>query len=223
VSARSSPTFQSSCFTQTASFTFLPACAPLTFETGGYNAFTTAAPTASGLQIGTVPKTGAGQGLPVLANNIIPFDLAKNTASLVNWGNSTNSKLLTALTLSNTRQNTVPMSPIVTLGSIKITDVIEPGGSIVYTVYVDPNGLTINVPATPGLVVYKDVNSNPIQYYDGQIYHTLQADYSPSVDGTITYYIQPPSTYDQTIFSLTGDDDLYGSPGDQWRYYLSPA
>ena len=42
----------------------------------------------------------------------------------------------------------------------------------------------------------------------------------PTVDGTITYYIQPPSTYDQTVFDLAGDDDLYGSPGDQWRYYL---
>ena len=40
------------------------------------------------------------------------------------------------------------------------------------------------------------------------------------MDGTITYYIQPPSTYDQTVFSFVGDDDLYGSPGDQWRYYL---
>jgi hypothetical protein len=28
------------------------------------------------------------------------------------------------------------------------------------------------------------------------------------------------STYDQTVFSLAGDDDLHGSPGDQWRYYL---
>ena len=69
-------------------------------------------------------------------------------------------------------------------------------------------------------MVYQDVNSNPIQYYDGKIYHTLQADYIPSVDGSITYYIQPPSTYDQTVFSLAGDDDLYGRPGDQWRYYL---
>ena len=178
------------------------------------------APTASGLQIGTVPTTGVGQGVPVLANNIIPFDFAKNTASLVNWGDTVNSKLLTALTLSITRQNTVPMSPIVPLGSTKITDVLEPGGSVVYTVYLDPNGLTINVPASPGLVVYKDVNSNPIQYYDGKTYQSLQADYIPTVDGTVTYYIQPPSTYDQTVFSLTGDDDLYGSPGDQWRYYL---
>jgi hypothetical protein len=178
------------------------------------------APTVSGLRIGTVPTTGSGQGLPVLPNNIIPFDIAKNVASLVNWGDSTNSKLLTALTLSVTRQNTVAMAAIVTPGSTKITDVAEPGGSVVYTVYLDPNGLTLNVPANPGLVVYQDVNGNPIQYYDGKIYHSLQADYIPSVDGTITYYIQPPSTYDQTVFSLTGDDDLYGSPGDQWRYYL---
>ena len=178
------------------------------------------APTASGMRIGTIPTTGAGQGLPVLPNNIIPFDIAKNAASLINWGDTNNSKLLTALTLSITRQNTVAMTPIVTPGSTKVTDVVEPGGSVVYTVYLDPNGLTINVPVRPGLVVYRDVNGNPIQYYDGKIYHTLQADYVPSVDGTITYYIQPPSTYDQTVFSLTGDDDLYGSPGDQWRYYL---
>jgi hypothetical protein len=178
------------------------------------------APTASGLRIGTVPTTGSGQGLPVLPNNIIPFDIAKNAASLINWGDTNNSKLLTALTLSITRQNTVAMSSVATPGSTKITDVTEPGGSVVYTIYVDPNGLTINVPASPGVVVYKDVNGNPIQYYDGKIYHTLQADYIPTVDGNITYYIQPPSTYDQTVFSLTGDDDLYGSSGDQWRYYL---
>ena len=178
------------------------------------------APTASGLQIGTVPTTGSGQGLPVLANNVIPFDFAKNAASLVNWGDSNNSKLLAALTLSVTRQNTVVMSSIVPLGSTKVNDVVEPGGSIVYSVYLDPNGLTINVPANPGPVVYQDVNGNPIQYYDGKVYHTLQADYVPTVDGTITYYIEPPSTYDQTVFSLAGDDDLYGSPGDQWRYYL---
>ena len=76
------------------------------------------------------------------------------------------------------------------------------------------------MPANPGVVAYRDVNGNPIQYFDGKNYHTLQADYFPAVDGTITYYIQPPSTYDQTIFNLAGDDDLYGSPGDQWRYYL---
>jgi hypothetical protein len=178
------------------------------------------APTASGLRIGTFPKMGSGQGQPTLSNNIIPFDIAKNPSSLVNWGDSTNSKLLTALSLSITRQNTVPVSAIVTAGSTKVTDVSEPGGSIVYTVYLDPNGLTLNVAVNPGLVIYQDVNGNPIQYFDGKIYRTLQADYIPSVDGTITYYIQPPSTYDQTVFNLAGDDDLFGSPGDQWRYYL---
>ena len=178
------------------------------------------APTASGLRIGTVPTTGSSEGLPALANNIIAFDISKNAASLVNWGDTANAKLLTALTLSITRQNIVAMACIVTPGSTKITDVVEPDGSVVYTVYLDPNGLTINVPASPGVVVYQDVNGNPIQYFDGKIYHTLQADYIPSVDGTITYYLQPPSTYDQTVFSLTGDDDLYGRPGDQWRYYL---
>jgi hypothetical protein len=177
-------------------------------------------PTASGLRVGTVPKSGTGQGLPVQPNNVIPFDIAKNTASLVNWGDTTNSKLLSALTLSITRQNTVSMSAFPPAGSVKVTDVEEPGGSIVYTVYLDPDGLTINVPVSPGTIVYQDVNSNPIQYFDGKSYRTLQADYVPTVDGTITYYLQPPSTYDQTHFNLAGDDDLYGSPGDLWRYYL---
>jgi hypothetical protein len=112
------------------------------------------------------------------------------------------------------------MTAFAPAGSTKVTDVAEPGGSTVYTVYTDPNGITVNVPVIPATVVYQDVNGNPIQYYDGKIYRTLQADYVPTVDGTITYYIQPPSTYDQTVFDLAGDDDLYGNPGDQWRYYL---
>lgn len=178
------------------------------------------APTASGLRIGTVPTSGSSEGQPVLPNNVIPFDIAKNPASLVNWGDTANARLLTALSLSVTRQNLVAMTPLPPPGSTKVTDVTEPGGSTVYTVYVDPNGLTVNVPATPGMVVYQDVKGNPIQYFDGKTYRTLQADYVPTVDGTITYYIQPPSTYDQTTFSLVGDDDLYGSPGDEWRYYL---
>lgn len=117
--------------------------------------------------------------------------------------------------LSITRQNIVPMSALAPTGATKVTDVAEPGGSTVYTVYLDPNGLTVNVPVTAGTVVYQDVNGNPIQYFDGKLYRTLQADYVPTVDGTITYYLQPPSTYDQTVFDLAGDDDLYGSPGDQ--------
>ncbi len=178
------------------------------------------APTASGLRIGAIPTSGAGQGLPVLVNNVIPFDIAKNQASLVHWGDTANAKLLSALMLSVTRQNTVPMSAFAPAGAIKVTDVTEPGGSTVYTVYLDPNGLTVNVPITAGTVVYQDVNGNPIQYFDGKLYRTLQADYVPTGDGTISYYLQPPSTYDQTVFDLAGDDDLYGSPGDQWRYYL---
>ena len=116
--------------------------------------------------------------------------------------------------------NTVPMTAFAPAGSAKVRDVAEPGGSSLYTVYVDPDGLIINVPVRPGITVYQDVNANPIQYYDGKTYRSLQSNYIPTVDGTITFYIQPPSTYDQTTFSLVGDDDLYGSPGDQWRYYL---
>ena len=178
------------------------------------------APTASGLSIGVIPTTGAGQGLPVLANNVIPFDIVKNTASLINWGDSVNAKLLSALNLSVTKQNTVPMTGLRPAGAIKQTDVSDPAGKVIYTVYVDPNGMTINVPVTAGIVVYQDVNGNPIQYYDGTNYFTLQADYVATSDGTITYYLQPPSTYDQTVFNLAGDDDFYGHPGDQWRYYL---
>ena len=68
--------------------------------------------------------------------------------------------------------------------------------------------------------MYQDVNGNPIQYFDGKTYHSLQADYIASPDGTVMYYVQPPSTYDQSTFNLAGDYDLYVMPGDEWRYYL---
>jgi hypothetical protein len=68
--------------------------------------------------------------------------------------------------------------------------------------------------------VYQDVNGNPVQYYDGKTFHSLQADYVATGDGTVTYYIEPPSTYDQSSLSVVGDYDLFGHPGDQWRYYL---
>ena len=45
------------------------------------------------------------------------------------------------------------------------------------------------------------MNGNPIQYFDGKMYHSLQADYVAAGDGTIMYYIQPPSTYDQSAFN----------------------
>ena len=98
---------------------------------------------------------------------------------------------------------------------------IDPvSGGPLYSIYTDPNGLTINVAARSGISVYEDVNGNPIQYYDGKTYHSLQADYIASPDGSVMYYLQPPSTYDQSAYNLTGDYDPYGHPGDQWRYYL---
>ena len=93
-------------------------------------------------------------------------------------------------------------------------------GGPLYSIYSDPDGLTINVPTNFGITVYQDVNGNPIQYYDGKTFHSLQSDYVASPDGTVMYYIQPPSTYDQTAFNLLGDYDLFGHPADEWRYYL---
>jgi hypothetical protein len=99
--------------------------------------------------------------------------------------------------------------------------VLDPvGGDVLYTIYTDPNGATVNVPTNFGVIVYQDVNGNPIQYFDGKEFHALQADYIPTTDGTVMYYIQPPSKYDQTAFSLVGDYDLFGHPGEEWRYYL---
>ena len=69
-------------------------------------------------------------------------------------------------------------------------------GGPLYSIYSDPNGLTVNVPTNFGITVYQDVNSNPIQHYDGKTFHSLQADYVASPDGTVMYYVQPPSTYD---------------------------
>jgi len=180
-----------------------------------------ASPTASGLSAGSVPTTGPNAGAPVLPNNVIPFDLVKGAASVVSWGDTANVKLLTQLTTSVLGLNTVPMSPTVLPGSTKLVDISDPvAGGILYSVYTDPNGLTVNVPTNFGIVVYQDVNGNPVQYYDGKSFHSLQADYVASPDGTIMYYIMPPSTYDQSTFDLVGDYDLFGRPGDEWRYYL---
>jgi hypothetical protein len=180
-----------------------------------------AAPTASGISAGTVPTTGPHVGTPVLPNNVIPFDVAKGVSSIVNWDDSVNVKLLTQLITSVLGLNTVPMSPSVLPGSTKVADVMDPvSGAPLYSIYTDPNGLTVNVPVNFGITVYQDVNSNPIQYYDGKTFHSLQADYVATTDGTVMYYIQPPSTYDQTAFDLIGDYDLFGHPGDEWRYYL---
>ena len=174
-----------------------------------------AAPTSSGLSAGTGSATA-----PVLANNVIPFDIVKNAASVVSWGDTANAKLLTQLVTSVLGLNTVPMSPNALPGSAKVADVKDPVGGVLYTIYTDPNGLAVNVPVNSGITVYQDVNSNPIQYFDGKSFHSLQADYVASPDGKVMYYIQPPSTYDQTAFDLTGDYDLFGHPGDEWRFYL---
>ena len=180
-----------------------------------------AAPTASGLSAGSVPKTGPNAGKTILPNNVIPFDLVKGVSSVVNWGDTANVKLLTQLTTSVLGLNTVTMSPSVPPGSTKVADVLDPAsGGTLYSIYTDSNGLTVNVPVNSGITVYQDVNSNPIQYYDGKTFRSLQADYVASPDGTVMYYIQPPSTYDQSSFDLLGDYDLYGHPGDEWRYYL---
>ena len=180
-----------------------------------------AAPTSSGFSAGTTPTTGPGVGVPVLPNNVIPFDLVKNTTPIINWGDTANAKLLTQLLTSALKANIVPMASVAPPGSTKVTDVINPvGGGALYSVFTDPNGLTINVPVNSGIIVYQDVNGNPIQYFDGKTYQSLQADYVASSDGTIMYYIEPPATYDQTDFDLLGDYDLFGHPGDQWRYFL---
>ena len=172
-----------------------------------------AAPTSTGVTAGSIPTKGP--------NNVIPFDLVKVASSVVNWGDSANGKIIAQLITSILGLNIVPMSPNVLAGAIKITDIMDPAGSgPLYTIYTDANGLTVNVPVKFGITVYQDVNSNPIQYYDGKTYHSLQADYVASPDGSIMYYIQPPSTYDQSAFDLVGDYDLFGHPGDEWRYYL---
>jgi hypothetical protein len=180
-------------------------------------------PTASGLAIGSTPKTGTSAGVMVQANNVIPFDLAKNPTTVLSWGDAANSKLLSALTLSVSRQNIAVMTPLAPQGSVKVTDVTNAAGTVIYNFWQDPNGLTINVAQAAGITVYLDINGNPVQYFDGKSYQALQAGYVPTRDGSITYYIQPPSTYDQSVFSLLGDDDLFGAPGDQWRYYLVSA
>ena len=178
-----------------------------------------ASPTQSGQSAGVA--TGPGTGQPIQPNNVIPFDLAKNVSTIVNWGDSANSKLITQLMTSVLGTNTVTMSPSALPGSALVATVEDPvNGGTLYTIYTDPNGITVNVPTNFSIVVYQDVNGNPIQFFDGKTHHSLQADYVASPDGTVMYYVEPPSTYDATTFNLAGDYDLYSKPGDEWRYYL---
>jgi hypothetical protein len=179
------------------------------------------APTATGQSIGTIATSGTGVGNPVLANNVIPFDLVQDASSIVSWGDRQNTTIISKLIRSILGLNHVAMTAVVPPGSTKVFDVMDPAsGGVLYSEYVDPNGQAINVPVNSNITVYADVNSNPTQYFDGKQYWSLQADYVVPGDGTIMYYIQPPSAYDQTTFDLVGDYDLYGAPGDQWRYYL---
>jgi hypothetical protein len=178
-------------------------------------------PTQSGLSAGTIPTSGPGVGLPIQPNNVIPFDLLKTAATIVNWGDTNNAKLLAQLIASVLGTNTVTMSTSALPGSTLVAQVADPvNGGTLYTIYTDPNGLTVNVPTNFGITVYQDVNGNPVQYFDGKTYHSLQADYVASADGTVMYYVQPPSMYDQSTFNLAGDYDPYNTPGDEWRYYL---
>jgi len=178
-------------------------------------------PTQSGASAGTTGTSGPYTGLPVPPNNVIPWDFSKTPPTVVNWGDSNNAKLLTQLVTSVTGSSVVAMSPSTLPGSTLAAQVQDPAsGSVIYEVYTDPNGMTVNVPANPGVIVYQDVNGNPVQYFDGKVYHSLQADFVASPDGTIMYYVQPPSTYDASSFNLAGDYDLSSRPGDEWRYYL---
>lgn len=177
-----------------------------------------AAPTAWGASAGSAGPTA---GTTILPNNVIPFDLVMSAASVVNWGDSTNGKLLAKLLSTVLGLNTLQLSTIVPAGATKVADVMDPvKGGVLYTVYTDPNGLTLRVAVDASITVLQDVNGNPVQYFDGKSFHSLQADYVASSDGTVMIYVKPPSTYDQSAFDLTGDYDLFGHPGDEWRYFL---
>jgi hypothetical protein len=182
-------------------------------------------PSASGLSVGSTPTIGPLKGTTVLPNNVIPFDLVNLSSNPIpNWGDTNNSALLSKLLRSVLGLNTMTISNYVAPGSTEKAVIMDPiSGGVLYTVYTDPNGYTVNVATNSSITVYQDVNSNPVQYYDGKTYHSLQADYIASQDGTLMVYIQPPANYDQSTFNMTGDYDLFGHPGDEWRYYYVSA
>ena len=178
------------------------------------------APTTTGQSAGTTQTSGPNTGQPIPPNNVIPFDLVKTAASIVSWGDSANNKLLSGLITSALGQSAVPMSRVVLPGSTLIGEIENPEGGMLYSSYLDPNGIVVNVSTDPAATVFQDVNGNPISFYDGNEYRSLQADYVAAGDGTILYYVQPPSTYDPSNHDLLGDYDLLGRPGDEWRYFL---
>ena len=117
----------------------------------------------------------------------------------LNWGDTTNAKLLTQLMTSALGLNTVPMSASVLPGVDQGRRRARPRQRRRPLHRLPrPQRPHRQRPDQLGITVYQDVNGNPIQYFDGKLYHSLQADYVATTDGTIMYYIQPPSTYDQS-------------------------
>jgi len=170
--------------------------------------------------------------------NVLKFD----TTSL-NWGGSKNVKLLTSLLTSALGvQNTLKLSASYPSNSVKSSmQISDVKGRLVYTAYTDMNGLVYNISNLgSNLSVYIDVNGNPLQYtLDGKSFTAILANYLPSPDGTVMYYIQPPiskatstpTQYDPTFYDLNGEYD----PGNQnqlnplvpqldltqeWTYYV---
>ena len=160
--------------------------------------------------------------MPMLPNNVIPFDLFKTFTTVVNWGDTTNAKLLTQLLTSVLGLNTVPMSAIRPARRHRGRQCARPRHRrrpLHHLSRPQRSHRQCALPTSASSSI-RTSTATLSSTTTARLFHSLQADYVATTDGTVMYYIQPPSTYDQSTFSLLGDYDLFGHPGDEWRYYL---
>jgi hypothetical protein len=149
-------------------------------------------------QVVLAAPTASGAAGP--ANNVIQLDVS-SIPSLIN---------------SILGLNKVVMARTAPPGSRQVRDVADPAdGTRLYSIYNDPNGAIINVGIAANITVYQDVNSNPIQYFDGKTYHSIQTNYTAGQDGSAMFYIEPPADYEKARL-----DPQYDPGSEDWRYYL---
>lgn len=154
-------------------------------------------------------------------NNNLTFDTAKNISTIVNWGDTKNSKLIQQLLMSALGSNV--LSAIFSTNTNNIVtpvQVFDTTGQLIYTTGPDVNGNTLNILANPNYTVYVDPNGNPIQYFNGSIYVSIQQNYVASTDGTIMFYVQEPTGYDATQYDSTMADPMGNYFPYGWTYYL---
>ena len=165
---------------------------------------------------------GRTWGCPLLPNNVIPFDLMKGDDADRQLGRSANAKLLAQLTTSGLGlQRRANGARSAWLDEAVRRDGSGDGAPL-YSVYQDPNGLTVNVQGKAGVTVYQDVNRESDSVLRRQE-HSIRCRPTTlaTIDGTV--HVPHRAAFDVRSVAVRshGDYDLFGHPGDEGEQYAT--